>query len=164
MKALREEVSSLRLRALPAPRPHRPKEQPGVIEQVRVALKPHNRMAALLGAALGGFFPIASWQISHAELDPVQSLPGQLSAWLLLAALLFSAPNVYGWGRVAFGSAVKAVGFCALLEGVLVASHTAWLSGAALAYLVAVNAVATGTRLSRVSQTRRLPAMKERNP
>lgn len=57
--------------------------------------------------------------------------------------------TVYKWGRIAFGMPVKAVGFCVLLEGVLVASSTPWLSCGALVYLCAINAIATGCNLKR---------------
>jgi hypothetical protein len=49
---------------------------------------------------------------------------------------------------MAFASGWKAAGFCVLLEGVLLVSRTPWLSVAALAYLCAINGIATGVRLS----------------
>lgn len=149
MKAAREEASSPRLRVVAPARRVRGERSLGVVGQVRLALRPQNRLATFLGGMLGGAVPVASWQLSRAEVDPSQPLWGQVPAWLVAAGLLFSATTVYGWGRQAFGSGVKAAGFCALLEGVLVASRSSWLAAAALAYLIAVNAVATGTRLSR---------------
>jgi hypothetical protein len=125
----------------------RVQQSPGVVDQVRLALKARNRLAASLGAVLGGFVPIASYTLAHGEIDASHPLYAQLPAWLVVGALLFSARSVYAWGRQAFGEAVKALGFVVLLEGVLVASQTPWLSCAALAILVAVNAVATAVGL-----------------
>ena len=50
---------------------------------------------------------------------------------------------MFRWGRLAFGSAVKALGFVVLAEGMMTFCATAWLSGVALGYLVLINAIAT---------------------
>jgi hypothetical protein len=140
--------SSPRLRiAQAAPRARRAAPT-GVVAQVRCALQPHNRLATALGALLGGGVPVASYQLAHHEVDPSQPLWAQLSAWLVLGGLLFSAITVCSWGKLAFGSRYKAVGFTVLLEGVLTCAHTPWLAAAGLCYLVCINAVATGVRLS----------------
>jgi hypothetical protein len=75
----------------------------------------------------------------------------QLPAWLVVGGLLFSALTVCQWAREAFGSPWKALGFTVLLEGILTFAHTPWLSVASVCYLVAINATATGVRLSRTS-------------
>lgn len=62
--------------------------------------------------------------------------------------LLYSAPTVYQWMVRAVGSRVKALGFVVLLEGILVAVQSDLLAYAALALLVAINSVATATRLA----------------
>lgn len=120
----------------------------GVVDQVATALKPHNRLAAALGAILGGFVPVATWWIAHHELNPSLPLWQQTAALLALGGLCYSAPTVYQWARLFVGHAVKAAGFVLLLEGVLVASTTHWLSLTALALLVAINGTATGCLLS----------------
>jgi hypothetical protein len=146
--AARRDDSGLRAFPLSVPRTRTPAAPPGVVAQVRIALRPKNRLAAALGAALGAFVPVAGYWLAHHELDLAAPLYGQLTAWLVLGGLLYSCTSVYSWGRVAFGSATKAFGFCVLLEGVLVAAHTSWLSIAALVYLAAINAVVAGTRLA----------------
>lgn len=121
----------------------------GVVGQVRVALKPRNRLASFLGALLGGGVPVASFQLAHHEVDISQSLWTQLPAWLVLGGLLFSALTVFQWAKMAFGSGWKALGFAFLLEGVLTCASTPWLSIGALVYLCGINMVATGVRLSK---------------
>ena len=146
-------ASSPRLRAVsepPAARPPRAPKPPrtDVVSQVRAAVQPKNRLATALGALLGGGVPVATYVLSHHEVTQADPLYAQLPAWLVLGGLLFSALTVYQWGRMAFGSGAKALGFAVLLEGVLTCSATPWLSAGALAYLVIINATATGVRLS----------------
>lgn len=145
--------SEPRLRALPPPGPERAPRAPrsaaelSVVQQVRVAFRPRNRLAALVGLALGGLVPVATYFVAHRAAD-LASLP----ALLAVGGLAFSAPTVYGWARAALGSSVKAAGFVVLLEGVMVSAGSlglAWLGWAALGYLVAINAVATAVRLAR---------------
>jgi hypothetical protein len=126
----------------------RQSQELGVVGQVREAVKRKNRLAATLGALIGGGVPVASYQLAHAEIDPSRALWAQLPAWLVLGGLLNSALTVFHWARSAFGSGAKALGFAVLLEGVLTFSRTPWLSIGALVYLVAINATATGVRLS----------------
>lgn len=136
-------VSGPNLRVVGAPRAGSPRRPLGVLGEVRLACHPKNRLAALLGGLLGGGVPVASYWLAHHELSR-----GPL-VWVLVGGgLVFSALTVVRWGVHAFGSAVKAVGFTVLLEGVLVGSATPWLALGALAYLVAINAVATGTQLA----------------
>jgi hypothetical protein len=116
----------------------------GVVAQVRTALKPHNRLATVLGAALGGFIPLASFTVSHNEVKSLWSLP----ALLVLGGLVYSAKTVYAWGKMAFASGAKALGFTVLVEGVMTCSGVPWLSHTALGYLIAINAVATGCTLA----------------
>lgn len=47
-----------------------------------------------------------------------------------------------------FGSRMKAIGFTALIEGIMMTADAGWLSAVALVYLVAINAVANGCRLA----------------
>lgn len=129
---------------------------PGVVDQVRSALRPRARLATLLGAMLGGFVPVASYVVAHREIDAsallaVHSLIGFA---LVAGGLLFSAKKVYGWGRLAFQAGGEAVGFTLLMEGVMVFCNTTWLSVAALVYLVGINAISTGCTLSLSGRSR----------
>jgi len=129
--------------------PRRPsKKVLGVVEQVRLALKPTNRLATLLGFLLGGFVPLASFVVAHHEVDSARALYTQLSSYLVLGGLMYSFPTVYGWAKMAVGSPLKACGFVILLEGIMVASSNHLLSIAALTYLMVINGIATGCRLS----------------
>lgn len=145
--------SAARLRAIPAPAPApvvripRKSRVLGVVEQVKVALRRSNRLAAFCGFMLGGFVPVASWWLAHNEIRHGERVELQLASYLVLGALVYSANSVFSWGRLAFNSGPKALGFCVLLEGVLVASSTPWLSIVALVYLAAINGVATACNL-----------------
>lgn len=120
----------------------------GILAQTRAALRPQARLATLLGCVLGAFVPVAVWVVAHRELALGVPLWRQFGSLLVVGGLVYSATNVYTWGRLAFRSPVKAAGFVVLLEGVLVASKTPWLSIAALVVLAGINAIATGATLS----------------
>jgi hypothetical protein len=132
----------------PSSRPARAPRAAGVVEQVRVACRPKARLATFLGFLLGGFVPLASFEVAHYEVDPSQALYAQLPVYLVAGGLLFSMVTVYAWAKLAFGAPVKALGFVVLLEGVMVTSHAGWLAVAALGYLVAINGIATGCALA----------------
>jgi hypothetical protein len=127
----------------PAKRTPRVDRELGVVEQVRVAFRRTNRLAACMGALLGGFVPLATYFVAHGEVDRGVELYAQLSTYLVLGGLLFSARTVYSWALLAFGSGAKALGFCVLAEGVMTTSSTAWLAVAALVYLCSINGIAT---------------------
>jgi len=120
----------------------------GVVDQVRLASQRGNRLATFLGSLLGGFVPLATYVVSHQELDFTLPIWTQPKALLALGGLLYSAITVYRWGRMAFDGAVRALGFTVLLEGVMVFSSVGWLSHAALVYLIAINAISTGVTLA----------------
>ena len=120
-----------------------------VMQQVKTSFAPGKRLATLVGFALGGFVPLASFVVAHYELRADVPLYMQLSALLVLGGLLYSAKTVYEWGKRAFQNAAKALGFVVLLEGVMVTSTTTWLGWVALGYLVVINGLATGCNLSR---------------
>lgn len=88
----------------------------------------------VMAAVASGFLPIASFVLAHYESKTEPML------WVLVAAALaFSAPTLVLWAKKWCGGMVKAVGFSVLLEGVMVFSHTEWLSFAGLIILVAIN-------------------------
>lgn len=119
----------------------------GVVQQVRLALKPRNRLPTLIGFLLGGFVPLACYWLAHHEGAAFTS-QGARALGLVTGGLAFSATTVFRWAKQAFDSGFKSAGFVVLAEGVMTTSQTAWLSCAALAYLIVINGVATGVNLS----------------
>lgn len=125
------------------------------VAQIEIAR--NNPLPTAIGA-LAGIVPVGVFEFGHYELtswDP--SVDGR--ALIVYAGLVFSAISVVTWSRDIFTPAnagrwggvlatVKAVGFTALVEGMMMTSDNRWLSGAALGLLVAINAVANGCRLA----------------
>jgi len=145
-----DETSGIRSvpRAGRAARAWRP---PGLVQQVRIAVRPKNRLALTLGALVGAAVPVASYEVAHAEvvLPPsLWDLWRQPCAWVVVACLVFSAPTVAQWGKLAFGGAYKGIALAVIFEVLMVTSRTPWVSLGALGYLVAINAVACGCRLA----------------
>lgn len=126
-----------------------PKREPveiptDIVSQVRVALDSRYRLAAIIGILFGAFVPFATFSIAHFEIGT------DYWRWLSLlplGGLMYSATTVYGWGKQAFASGFKALGFTILLEGVMTFSSLEWLSYISLGYLIVINGVATGTQL-----------------
>jgi hypothetical protein len=112
-----------------------------------------------VGAIVGGFVPVAVFVLSNhlggPEHDLVSAflvkeklLNNSIIAALILAGCVFSAKSVYGWGASAFvHDRWKAVGFCVLIEGVMVFSPVELLHWLAGTFLLAINAIATGSNL-----------------
>lgn len=121
----------------------------GVVDRVRLALRPRSRLASLFGVMIGGFVPVATYVVAHTELDFDRSLYEQAAAYFVAGGLTFSAFTMYGWGALAFKHRAKAFGFVVLLEGVMVTCHTRWLALVALGYLAAINGVETACNLAR---------------
>jgi hypothetical protein len=121
---------------------------PGILEQWRQARQ--HPIAALLGALLGGFVPLAVYQTTHTDLrvHSVRDLANPL-VLIVAAGLLFSVRTVWIWGRSAFGEGLKSTCLVITIEGMMVFSPTVWLAQLALAYLVVINAVATACTLAR---------------
>src|ERR1700759_5162999 len=94
----------------------------GIVAQIHIAAR--NPLPALIGALLGALVPAATFTVGHHELTS-WSKP---KALIVLGGLVFSALTVFKWGRLAFGSPVKALGFVVLAEGVMTFCSTAWLS------------------------------------
>ena len=133
----------------------------GIVDQVRVALSRQHRLATAIGALLGAAVPVSTFALMHQEIPPEwYTEPRTL---IVLGGLIYSALTVYRWGRMAFNSTVKAVGFTVLLEGVMTLSSQGWLSAMALGYLCAINAIATGVTLAQgASQGGETPALRRR--
>lgn len=115
--------------------------------------------AAILGAILGGFIPLASYVIAHVQMHGVKlnELYYNYNAYLVFGGLLYSSPTVYSWAKKAFGSntlvgKVKPFGFVLLLEGVMITNSPHWavtaLSVAALSLLIFINGIASGCNLA----------------
>jgi hypothetical protein len=117
-------------------------ESPSIISQIEIAAR--NPLPAVIGALIGALVPSATFMVGHYELVSWTE-PKSL---IVLGGLVFSALTVFRWGRLAFGSAAKALGFVILAEGVMTFCSTAWLSIVALGYLVLINAIATGCTIA----------------
>jgi hypothetical protein len=113
-----------------------------IVTQIHIAAR--NPLPAVIGALLGALVPSATFVVGHYELTSWT----EPKALIVLGGLVFSALTVFRWGRLAFGSAVKALGFVVLAEGVMTFCSTAWLSVVALSYLVLINAIATGCTIA----------------
>jgi VIT1/CCC1 family predicted Fe2+/Mn2+ transporter len=151
LRVVKDEVSGAR------PIPKAPKVKPipgplGVVDQVREALKPKARLATFMGFLLGGLVPLASFVVAHHELDHGQPLWAQVALYIVIGGLVYSARTVYDWGKLAFRSGFKSLGFVVLLEGVMVTSSTGWLGLVALAYLIVINGTATACNLHQTKQ------------
>lgn len=128
-----------------------PRTDNGIVGMVRAAARRENRLATCIGSVFGGFVPVAIHHLVHKEVT-VDHWWTQPKTALIAAGLVYSAMTVVQWGQMAFKSRVKAVGFAALVEGVMALSSSSWLSSSALILLVTVNAVATGVTLSKGSR------------
>jgi hypothetical protein len=119
----------------------------GILEQWRQARR--HPVAALLGAMLGGFVPLAAYKTTHGDLQ-VRSAGELLQPLVPVvgACLLFSVRTVWQWGRGAFGETIKSVCLVVAIEGMMVLSPTPWLAQLALCYLICINAVATACILA----------------
>lgn len=144
MKTHLKLVTDSKPRAKAAPKP---KMNP-VVTQVCTAFglseAAAGKVAFMLGVGMGTFVPVAAYTTAHVQLGGNLYNPVGL---LVLGALVFSAKTVFAWGRMAFGEGTKALGFCVLVEGVLLVSNVPALSYAALAILCAINVIATTARL-----------------
>lgn len=114
------------------------------LAQLRIARR--KPVAALIGAT-AGIVPVGVFELGHYELTSWSPLECP-KATIVYAGLLFSALTVLGWSSDMFGSKLKAIGFTALLEGIMMTADAGWLSAIALGYLVVINAVANGCRLA----------------
>lgn len=133
-----------------AGRPIKPLQPRSALAMIRATGKRENLLAALVGAAMGGFVPCATFAIAHFELsDRFWTDP---KSCLVAGGLVYSARTVIQWGKRIMGDWTKAIGFCVLLEGVMVFSNQTALSHFALAMLIAINGV--GFAVSLLNQDR----------
>jgi uncharacterized protein YqgC (DUF456 family) len=119
----------------------------GITDQVRRAAQKQNRLAAIIGGALGAFVPIATCTLAHREAA-FETVAGKIAIVLVLGGLAYSATTVAGWARIAFASWVKAIGFVVLLEGTMTLARSLPLTVAALVILTVINALATACNLA----------------
>lgn len=130
-----------------------------IISQIRALRSKDNWLAFVVGGLIGSFVPVAVFSLNHHVLGETHSLVAAIreggERWallgLILAGAVFSAKSVFGWGLSAFaGDWVKALGYCVLIEGVMVLSPLEWLRVVAMVYLVLINVIATGANLMEV--------------
>lgn len=119
----------------------------GVVDEVIIATAERNRLATFLGFVLGGFVPIGSFVVAHSEIK-VFDMAHIAPILIVLGGLAYSALTVYEWGAKAFENRLKALGFVFLIEGIMTLSSVVELSYAALALLVCINGISTGTKLA----------------
>lgn len=119
-----------------------PKGPLDIVSQVKTTFSRKHWIAAAFGTYLGIGVPIAIYHIAHSLTSWYD-----VRALLVLGGLLFSATTVYQWGRLAFGSWYKALGFVVLIEGTMTFTH-GWLSMGALCYLIVINVVGTSTTIA----------------
>lgn len=132
----------------------------GVVDQVVLAVHRRNRLATALGFLAGGAVPVATYLEAHYDINHSGALYSQITTYLVLGGLVFSAKTVFAWAHRAFHDGWKAAGFVVLLEGVMIVSQVPVLPLVILAILVAVNGIATGCTLSldRATATRAVRA------
>ena len=112
-----------------------------VLGDVRSAFSSHP-LAFIVALPFGGFVPVAVWCLTHLE-------PMQWWTWGMVAGgALFSSLTVISWGQIVLKNLFKAIGFATLVEGVMIASKTWWLSFTALGLLVTINAISCAVALA----------------
>jgi hypothetical protein len=117
-----------------------------IVSQIECAIR--HPQATLIGALIGGVVPWFARTLAHEQVPAAWSA-GNFSLVAIMVAVvlgcaLFSALTVYKFGRAAFGDAKKALGFTLALEGVMLVA-SGGTSVAALAVLIAINALANGS-------------------
>jgi hypothetical protein len=141
------------IQSLSVTSPPRPAHDANPIAQLEIVFATwRNRIAGLVGA-IAGLVPYGAYRLGHYEVtswDPRQC-PKVL---VVIAALAFSVLTVTDWAHQVFAtenkfvSVIKALGFTALIEALMMTSDYRPLSLGCLYLLVAVNAVANGCRLA----------------
>ena len=120
-----------------------------VLGQIKEALDGKNRLASFTGFALGGAAPAFTFFIGHFTLKSDAVLYGQMSSYMVLGGMIFSALTVYEWLKNAFRNPWKAFGYVMLIEGAMVFSPLLGIAACALVLLFVINGVATACNLVR---------------
>ncbi len=115
-----------------------------IVQQFRLATLKKNRRAMVIGGLFGAFVPVAIYFTSHNGGFTWQSPSGAIAGM----GLLYSVKTVYETASLVFGQALKAAGFCFLVEGTMVVTQVHWLGIAALCYLIAINTVSAGVNVA----------------
>lgn len=116
-----------------------------VVDQVWLAAQKENLPAVIVGFLLGGFVPLATYATAHSLGDQLFHNP---LGFLVLGGLIFSCYTVVAWGKNAFSSLLKSIGFVLLVEGSMTFAPVQWVGLVALAFLVVINGIATGVNLA----------------
>ncbi len=112
-----------------------------VLAQLRTAFTGHP-LAFLVALPFGGFVPLAVWCLTHLEAIQPWDWP------LIAGGTLFSSLTVIQWGQRILLNTAKAIGFAVLVEGVMIAAQTIWLSLLALCLLIVINSIACSVALT----------------
>jgi hypothetical protein len=123
-----------------------------VIAQLRNALKPANRVAAILGSLFGALPPVGSYCLGHHAVDWNTGLGGlatQPCVYAMIGFLAFSATKVSGWAAAALSNRALGLAWTVGVEVLmtLAPANLQWLSIVCLGYLVAINALASANCL-----------------
>lgn len=117
-----------------------------VVDQVWLASRRDNIPATFVGFLLGGIVPLMSYMQAHHDVS--KDWMTDPKSLLVIGGLIFSFYTVNAWGKAAFNSSLKALGFVVLVEGTMVFSSISWLAIVALVFLITINGIATGVALS----------------
>lgn len=121
---------------------------------IQFAFQKQNRLAMVVGALLGFVVPLLVFTLSH-KIPTMNYLECKFWVFSFVCAggCFFSAKSVYQCACMTFQQdKVKAIGFAALLEGMLIISgidpDMAWMGRVALGYLMGINALFAGVSLA----------------
>lgn len=137
------------LRGVALPEPARKSRKLGVVDQVRLAFARGHRLATMIGFLFGGAPSCLAYYLVHEQIPVTDGWRLYASIAVVCGGLLFSLRTVYQWGVLALGSKPKAFGFCVIVEGAMIVALHPAVSLSALAILVLINGIATGTTLAR---------------
>ncbi len=113
-----------------------------VIDQTRVAFSV-SVIGSMVGLILGASVPLTTFAIAHYEWKEILSV----YSFLVVGGLIFSAKNVFVWGKGAFRDSWKAAGFVILMELAMIFSQIKWVSFMGLGVLIGINAIASAANL-----------------
>ncbi len=126
----------------------------GVMEQMRRAVAPGNRLSFLFGCILGGVVPLITWHTAHFEthgLNPFEPAAGfrWVCAWLIIGAgFVVSGITVWQWAYRAFGGPLKSTAFVVLFELGMLTSQYWYIHAPLLCLLILINGFGTGASLA----------------